>query len=78
MWSREHGTLNLQAVWDRAYTYALFTAPKRGECHAAGALSPRSPSPSEHDELLRLSVSGTRRRNVLGAIASAKNDCNFP
>ena len=23
-------------------------------------------------------MSGTLRRNVLGAIASAKNDCNFP
>jgi hypothetical protein len=29
-------------------------------------------------ELLTACVSGTSRRNVLGAIASAKNDCNFP
>src|SRR5262249_6667432 len=29
-------------------------------------------------ELLTVSVSGTSRRNVLGAIASEKNDCNFP
>ena len=29
-------------------------------------------------ELLTVIVSGTSRRNVLGAIASAKNDCNFP
>jgi hypothetical protein len=29
-------------------------------------------------ELLTAIVSGTLRRNVLGAIASAKNDCNFP
>jgi hypothetical protein len=29
-------------------------------------------------ELLMLDVSGTSRRNGLGAIASDKNDCNFP
>jgi hypothetical protein len=29
-------------------------------------------------ELLAIIVSGTLRRNVLGAIASEKNDCNFP
>ena len=29
-------------------------------------------------ELLTIIVSGTLRRNVLGAIASEKNDCNFP
>ena len=29
-------------------------------------------------ELLTVLVSGTLRRNVLGAIASEKNDCNFP
>ena len=29
-------------------------------------------------ELLMLGVSGTSRRNGLGAIASDKNDCNFP
>ena len=29
-------------------------------------------------ELLTASVGGTSRRNVLGAIASEKNDCNFP
>ena len=29
-------------------------------------------------ELLTTIVSGTSRRNVLGAIASEKNDCNFP
>jgi hypothetical protein len=29
-------------------------------------------------ELLTLDVSGTSRRNGLGAIASDKNDCNFP
>jgi len=29
-------------------------------------------------ELLTVNVSGTSRRNVLGAIASEKNDCNFP
>ena len=29
-------------------------------------------------ELLTAIVSGTSRRNVLGAIASEKNDCNFP
>jgi len=29
-------------------------------------------------ELLTIRVSGSLRRNELGAIASAKNDCNFP
>ena len=29
-------------------------------------------------ELLTVSMSGASRRNVLGAIASEKNDCNFP
>src|SRR5262249_19009104 len=29
-------------------------------------------------ELLTIGVSGTSRRNGLGAIASEKNDCNFP
>ena len=29
-------------------------------------------------ELLTVNVSSTLRRNELGAIASAKNDCNFP
>src|SRR5262245_36331700 len=29
-------------------------------------------------ELLTAVVGGTSRRNVLGAIASEKNDCNFP
>src|SRR5262249_5190281 len=29
-------------------------------------------------ELFTVSVSGTSRRNVLGAIAFEKNDCNFP
>jgi hypothetical protein len=29
-------------------------------------------------ELLTAIVSGTSRRNVLGAIAFEKNDCNFP
>ena len=37
--------------------------------------SARSAYPAE---LLTVSVSGTLRRNVLGAIAFEKNDCNFP
>jgi len=33
-----------------------------------------------HDQVesLTVNVSGTLRRNLLGAIASEKNDCNFP
>ena len=37
--------------------------------------NPRLPSRAE---LIMLGVIGTPRRNVLGAIASEKNDCNFP
>jgi hypothetical protein len=33
---------------------------------------------NDQAELLTAIVSGTSRRNVLGAIASEKNDCNFP
>lgn len=41
-------------------------------------INPHLPQPNYQAELLTVRVSGTSRRNVLGAIAIEKNDCNFP